>query len=69
MKTIIIIAFLLLTPLHSSDTEVFICGGTGAKKYHYKKDCRGFNACNNKVVKRTIKEAKELGLTLCGWED
>jgi len=34
-----------------------------------KKDCRGLNACKHQVVKKTIKEAKDLGLELCGWED
>ncbi|WP_396143521.1 hypothetical protein [Flavobacterium sp.] len=48
---------------------MFIFVTNGAKKYHLKEDCRGLNACKHQVVKKTLKEAKDLGLELCGWED
>lgn len=51
------------------ETNVFICGSTGAKKYHYNENCRGLRSCSHNVVKTSLKQAKGLGLTLCGWED
>jgi len=55
--------------LHVPQTKVYICGATGAKKYHYNENCRGLNACNHQIYKVPLKEAQNYGLTLCGWED
>lgn len=49
--------------------DVYICGPSGAKKYHYSETCRGLGNCKHEVVKKTLPEAQSLGLTLCGWED
>ena len=49
--------------------EVYVCQSKGATKYHYRETCRGLNACKHTVVKKSIKDAKAIGLTLCGWED
>jgi len=67
MKT----GFLLLTflTLNLSESNVYICGPTGAKKYHYTNNCRGLNSCSHGIKKVSISEAKSYGLTLCGWED
>ncbi len=52
-----------------TDTNVYICTGTYSKKYHYKKTCRGLNACKSDVKQVTLTKAKQLERTLCGWED
>lgn len=72
MKTFIIfIAAILLfvqskTPI---ETNVYICKGKGSKRYHYTKTCRGLSRCSTKVYEVTLKKAKEIRRTLCGWED
>lgn len=69
MKQLILILFFVLTSFNSVETKVYICGSAGAKKYHYKENCRGLNACKHQVTKTTLKEAESYGLSLCGWED
>lgn len=67
-----IISSILILPLGQNkhaETEVFICKGKGSKKYHYTKSCRGLSRCSTKTYKVTLKRAKELKRTLCGWED
>lgn len=51
------------------ETEVYICKGKGSKRYHYIENCRGLSRCSTKVYKVTLKKAKEMRRTLCGWED
>jgi len=51
------------------DTKVYICKGKSSKRYHYKKNCRGLSNCSTKIYEVTLSEAKDLGRTLCGWED
>ena len=70
MKKLILLSFiLLLTSFNSVESDVYICGAKGAKRYHFSKSCRGLNNCKNEIKKVTLKEAKNFGLTLCGWED
>ena len=69
MKYTLPILFLILTSFSPVETSVYICGATGAKKYHYKETCRGLSSCSHEVVKTSLKKAQGLGLTLCGWED
>lgn len=69
MKYTLLLLFIFLTSLKPPETSVYICGSTGAKKYHFKETCRGLSSCNHGTVKTSIKQAKGLGLTLCGWED
>ncbi|MBO0321551.1 hypothetical protein J0X14_04510 [Muricauda sp. CAU 1633] len=52
-----------------SDNNVFLCMGKGSKRYHYIKNCRGLSNCSTKIYEVTLKKAKEMGRTLCGWED
>lgn len=64
--------FLVLTSFDvsvNSDTTVYICMGKGSKKYHYRKNCRGLSNCSTKIHEVNLKKAKEMGRTLCGWED
>lgn len=70
MKTLLIsfIAGFLLAS-STPDATVYICNGPESKKYHFKEDCRGLKSCSTKIEKTTLKEAKEKGRTLCGWED
>ncbi|MCX2681763.1 hypothetical protein OOZ15_17550 [Galbibacter sp. EGI 63066] len=71
-----LIASLLIVSLTSGNipevsvvTDVYICNSANGKKYHYKKTCRGLNACKAKIKKLSLKDAKKRGKTLCGWED
>ncbi len=68
-KILLVLIVITTTSFHSVETDVFICGKQGAKKYHYTESCRGLNACKHEVVKVTKSKAKSYGLTLCGWED
>lgn len=68
-KLFFLLLILTLTSFTTTEKNAYICGSKGASKYHYSETCRGLNACKHEVVKKTVKEAKELGLTLCGWED
>lgn len=69
MKLIVFLCFLSFAVSTFLETHVYICGVSGAKKYHYTQTCRGLNACKHEIVKVTISQAKGYGLTLCGWED
>lgn len=68
-KLILLSSILLLTSFNSVESDVYICGAKGAKRYHFSKSCRGLNNCKHEIKKVTLKEAKNFGLTLCGWED
>jgi hypothetical protein len=70
MKSILfIILFIVLNSFIAFKNDVYICGSQGAKKYHFTESCRGLNACKHEIYKVTQKEAQNLGLELCGWED
>lgn len=53
----------------SLDTTVYLCMGKGSKKYHYRKNCRGLSNCSTKLHEVSLAKAREMGRTLCGWED
>ena len=63
------VMFFMVASMNTLDTSVYICNGRYSKKYHYKKTCRGLSNCKATISKVTKKNAKELGRTLCGWED
>ena len=72
MKTILPLVVLFTftnTHLKLTETNVYICKGKGSKRYHYTKSCRGLNNCSTKVHLVSLSKAKEMGRTLCGWED
>ena len=69
MKYTLLVFFAFMTSFSPQKSNVFICGPTGAKKYHYNENCRGLRSCSHGTVKTTLKQAQGLGLTLCGWED
>ncbi|SRX74750.1 hypothetical protein AEQU3_01730 [Aequorivita antarctica] len=61
--------FLFLTSFSLDVSEVYICKGPQSKKYHYKKDCRGLKNCSTDIYSVPLSDAKNLGRSLCGWED
>lgn len=64
--------FLLFSSFYFSsieETKVYICTGKGSKRYHYDKYCRGLSRCSNHLKTTTLKKAKAMGRSLCGWED
>ena len=69
MKLITILCFFILPANAFLETNVYICGSAGAKKYHYSESCRGLNACKDQTAQILLKQAQDKGLTLCGWED
>lgn len=71
MKSVIslIVSLLFFTSTSFKDDHVYICKGKGSKKYHYTKSCRGLSRCSTKIYEVTLKKAKEMRRTLCGWED
>ena len=69
LKSSLLFVTILLFSFNTVVDHVYICDSKTAKKYHYKKDCRGLNACKAEVVKVTLADAKESKKTLCGWED
>lgn len=69
MKYTLLLVFVFLTSSWPPETSVYICGSTGAKKYHLKETCRGLSSCRSETVKISLKKAQGYGLTLCGWED
>jgi hypothetical protein len=69
MKYTLLLLFVFLTSFRPSESSVYICGSTGAKKYHLKETCRGLSSCRSERVKISLKKAQGYGLTLCGWED
>jgi hypothetical protein len=60
---------LFLTSFSLDVTEVYICKGPQSKKYHYKKDCMGLKNCSTDIYSVSLSDAKNLGRSLCGWED
>ncbi|WP_445716511.1 hypothetical protein [Flavobacterium sp.] len=68
-KIILLLIISLLTSFTSVESDVYICVSKGAKRYHFTKKCKGLSNCKHTIKKVTLSEAKDLGLTLCGWED
>lgn len=66
-----IVFYLIICSLFSfvhPDNTVYVCDSKGAKKYHFSETCRGLGACKHQIIKTTKSKAREIGLTLCGWE-
>ena len=49
--------------------KVFICKGPKSKRYHYTKSCIGLKNCSTPIFEVSLKEARDLDRTLCGFED
>ena len=67
-KLIYLFAIYSLFSFKNVDTTVYVCDSPNAKKYHFSETCRGLNACKHQIVKTTQSKARDIGLTLCGWE-
>lgn len=57
------------TTTKKTEGLIYICKGPQSKRYHYKKSCRGLKPCSTKIFEVSLSKAKEMGRTLCGWED
>lgn len=68
-KIFIVLILILSTAIKPYESNVYICGPAGAKKYHYSNSCRGLSNCKHQVYEVTKSKAVSLKLTLCGWED
>lgn len=68
-KNILLLFIFVFTSFTSLESDVYICVSKGAKSYHFTKTCKGLSNCKHTIKKITLSEAKDLGLTLCGWED
>ncbi|MGB7841177.1 MAG: hypothetical protein WBL21_00190 [Salinimicrobium sp.] len=75
MKKLVLVGAVLFSSLAFTaastavQSEVYICKGKSSKKYHFNQNCRGLSNCSTGAYKVTLKEARNLGRTLCGWED
>ncbi|MDV6168666.1 hypothetical protein R1T16_09540 [Flavobacterium sp. DG1-102-2] len=67
-KLLLLSAFVFLTSF-SAEQDVYLCDTKGGKKYHFDKECRGLSNCKGEIIKVTLKEAKDKGKTICGYED
>lgn len=77
MKKIFVILFMFFlvgginTPVATSQvseqTQVYVCTGAYAKRYHKRSSCRGLNACKGDIVKTTVSKATQNGRTKCGY--
>lgn len=69
MKLLALSLIFVATSSYTTGSDVYICGPTGAKKYHYKENCRDLSSYSHGIKKVTLKDTQGYGLTLCGWED
>lgn len=69
MKNSLLLLLLAINLGCKDSTIVYVCDSRNATGFHYRQDCRGLSNCTYRVVKKTIKEAKQQGKTLCKWED
>ncbi|SCY83965.1 hypothetical protein [Flavobacterium caeni] len=69
LRYMIALSLLITLTSFRAETQVFICGPAGAKKYHYTANCRGLSACKHGTFEVPKSKAESLGLSLCGWED
>lgn len=66
---LLLISIAIVAPNSSEESTVYICNSNGAKKYHYKKHCRGLSNCKAPIKRISLTDARKRGRTLCGWED
>ena len=68
----------MMMPLHSDSTTevsggdtavVFVCKSAGAKRYHFKSNCRGLKSCIYEIEQSSLTEAENVGLTICKYEN
>ncbi|TDD75266.1 hypothetical protein [Flavobacterium caseinilyticum] len=74
MKKLILVLLMVILPSFYgfktlSDNDVYICISKTASKYHYSQNCKGLSRCTHTISKVSVKDAKNRGYSLCGWED
>ncbi len=70
MKTLLFLSVLLLFISFAppANKNVYICNRPNGKRFHFKEDCKGLQACTHKIEKVTLEEARKAGKTACGYE-
>ncbi|GAA4278576.1 hypothetical protein [Aquimarina mytili] len=79
MKKIVLISIALLSysvysqeekkEYKKDEKQVYICNSMKSERYHYKKDCRAIQKCQDTIVKILLKKARNIyGRTVCGFE-
>lgn len=49
----------------ASASEVYVCTGKYAKKYHNDYECKGLQKCSAEIITLTVEEAEKRGYTKC----
>ncbi|WP_235856518.1 hypothetical protein [Flagellimonas oceanensis] len=52
-----------------ADQSVYVCNGNYSERYHLTPYCRGLSNCRATISSISKDEARNIGRTLCGWED
>ena len=50
-----------------NSSDVYVCTGRYAKRFHNDEECKGLQSCRSEIVTMSIEEAENLGLTPCGY--
>lgn len=50
-----------------NSSDVYVCTGRYAKRYHCDEECKGLQSCRSEIVVMSIEEAEDYGLTPCGY--
>ena len=53
----------------TTSKKVYVCQSSGATKYHYNKSCHALKRCSHTVTAMKRKEAENIGLQICGYEN
>lgn len=69
MKKLLLLSVFVILTSFNTEQDVYLCDTKGGKKYHFDKECRGLSNCKGEIIKVTLKEAKDKGKTICGYED
>lgn len=69
IRIVFLLIFIVVTSFNRFVSDVYICKGKYSKKYHYVSNCRGLSNCKGGIYEVSLQEAKNIGRTLCGWED
>ncbi|MBD3581737.1 hypothetical protein [Flavobacterium selenitireducens] len=48
--------------------KVWVCKSSGAKKYHFNRDCGGLKRCTHTIEESTVKQAEAVGLGQCSYK-
>ena len=68
-KILIVLIGIVLIFSCNSNENVYIFTDPYSVAYHQSKNCQGLNKCSTELTTITIKQAKEMGRRICGYED